>query len=115
LCIYEYLASLGNEYSIIRDTILAMNDTIFDLENSIPIGVDPTGNTLYDSVCVITNPIFERVNIRCEFSNVTRFLPRNEVVEKCVEDLGTLYDQLGKDFFETESVTAYMCIQEAMF
>src|SRR5690606_28155532 len=55
LSIYEYIEALGSDYSIIRDTILAMNDTIFDLENSIPIGVNPTGNTVYDSVYVITN------------------------------------------------------------
>src|SRR5690606_12607878 len=115
LSIYEYIESLGNDYSIIRDTLLAMNDTIFDLENSIPIGVDPTGNTLYDSVYVITNPIFERVNIRSEFSNVTMFLPSNQVVEKCFEDLGTLYDQFGKDFLYTDSLKAYTWIKEAIF
>lgn len=115
LSIYEYIESLGNAYSIIRDTILAMNDTIFDLENSIPIGVDPTGNTLYDSVYVITNPIFERVNIRSEFANVTMLLPSNQVVEKCFDNLGILYDQFGKDFLYTDSLKAYTWIKEAIF
>lgn len=115
LSIYEYLESLGADYSIIRDTILAMNDTIFDLENSIPIGVDPTGNTLYDSVYVITNPVFEKANIRSEFANVTMFLPSNQVIESCFEDLGVLYDQFGKEFLETDSLVAYTWIKEAIF
>ena len=115
LSIYEYIEALGSDYSIIRDTILAMNDTIFDLENSIPIGVDPTGNTVYDSVYVITNPIFEGANIRSEFANVTMFLPSNQVIENCFENLGTLYDQFGKEFLETDSLTAYTWIKEAIF
>ncbi len=115
LSIYEYLESLGADYSIIRDTILAMNDTIFDLENSIPIGVDPTGNTLYDSVYVITNPVFEKANIRSEFANVTMFLPSNQAIADCFEDLGVLYDQFGKEFLETDSLIAYTWIKEAIF
>ncbi|MBD1420476.1 fasciclin domain-containing protein [Sphingobacterium chuzhouense] len=113
--IYEYLEGLGHDYSIIRDTILAMNDTIFDLENSIPIGVDPTGNTVYDSVYVITNPVFEKANIRSEFANVTMFLPSNAVIEDCFENLGVLYDQFGKEFLETDSLKAYTWIKEAIF
>src|SRR5690606_24504931 len=98
--LYEYLDNLGDDYSIIRDTLLAMNDTIFDPINSIPIGVDPTGNTLYDSVYVITNPIFEKADIRSEFSEITMFLPRNQVIENCFNDLGLLYDQFGKEFLK---------------
>src|SRR5690606_13993927 len=102
LSIYEYLEQLGADYSVIRDTILAMNDTIFDPQNSIPVGVDPTGNTVYDSVFVISNPIFDKVNIRSEFANVTMFLPSNQVIDDCFNDLGILYDQFGKDFLQED-------------
>lgn len=115
ISIYDYLASLGNEYSIIRDTVLAMNDTVFDLENSIPIGVDPTGNTLYDSVYIITNPIFDKANIRSEFASVTMFLPSNQVIKSCFDDLAALYDQFGKDFLREDSLIAYEWIREAIF
>lgn len=113
--IYDYLEALGTEYSIIRDSVLALNDTIFDVANSVPIGVDPTGNTLYDSVFVITNPIFNAANIRSEFSQVTMFLPSNAVIQQCFEDLGTLYDQFGKDFLREDSLKAYQWIREAVF
>ncbi|MBD1424695.1 fasciclin domain-containing protein [Sphingobacterium arenae] len=115
LSIYEYVEALGSDYSIIRDTILAMNDTIFDLENSIPIGVDPTGNTLYDSVYVITNPIFEKADIRSEFSEITMFLPSNHVIENCFNDLGLLYDQFGKEFLKEDSLVAFIWIKDAIF
>src|SRR5690606_2107527 len=115
LSIYEYLESLSDDYSIIRDSILAMNDTIFDMENSIPIGVDPTGNTLYDSVYVISNPIFGETDIRSEFANVTMFLPDNKVIESCFDDLGVLYGQFGKDFLYADSLKAYTWMKEAIF
>lgn len=115
ISIYDYLLALGDDYSIIRDSVLAMNDTIFDLENSIPIGVDPTGNTLYDSVYVISNPIFDKANIRSEFSNVTMFLPSNEVIKACFDDLAMLYTQFGKEFLPEDSLVAFTWIKEAVF
>lgn len=113
--IYDYLRGLGNDYSIIRDSVLAMNDTIFDLSNSVPIGVDPTGNTLYDSVFTITNPIFDKANIRSEFANVSMFLPTNTVIKKCFDDLQSLYNQFGKKFLKEDSLIAYTWIKEAIF
>lgn len=113
--IYDYLEDLGDSHSIIRDTILAMNDTIFDPINSIPVGVDRQGNTLYDSVYVISNPIFQRANIMSEFTRVTMFLPSNDVIEDCFENLGVLYDQFGKQFLKADSQIAYTWIKEAVF
>ncbi|WP_257669688.1 fasciclin domain-containing protein [Parapedobacter tibetensis] len=113
--IYDYLSALGDDYSIIRDSVLALNDTVFDEQNSIPIGVDPTGNTLYDSVFVITNPIFEVANFRSEFAQVTLFLPSNAVIEQCFENLGELYEQFGKAFTPADSLIAYQWIREAVF
>lgn len=113
--IYEYLESLGEDYSIIRDTLLAMNDTVFDPLNSIPIGVDPTGNTLYDSVYIITNPIFEKADIRSEFSEITMFLPSNQVIANCFNDLGNLYDQFGKTFLKEDTLVAFSWIKDAVF
>ncbi|MCA5003867.1 fasciclin domain-containing protein [Sphingobacterium bovistauri] len=113
--IYDYVSSLDDSHSIIRDTILAMNDTIFDIANSVPIGVDRTGNTLYDSVFVISNPIFQRANIISEFDNATMFLPSNEVMNDCFQNLGQLYSQFGKQFLKADSQIAYSWIKEAIF
>src|SRR5690606_20503739 len=113
--IYDYLHNLGDDYSIIRDSVFALNDTIFDVANSIPIGVDPTGNTLYDSVFVIQNPIFEKADFRSEFSQVTMMLPSNDVIEQCFEDLSELYGQFGKAFVREDSLKAYNWIRDAVF
>ncbi|SUI96688.1 Fasciclin domain [Sphingobacterium spiritivorum] len=113
--IYEYLEGLGSDYSIIRDTILRLNDTIFDLANSVPIGVDPTGNTVYDSAYVIKNPIFEKANIRSEFVQVSMFLPSNQVLNNCFNDLRSLYAQFGKTFEEDDYLKAMSWIKEAIF
>jgi uncharacterized surface protein with fasciclin (FAS1) repeats len=113
--IYDYLEKLGDSHSIIRDTILAMNDTIFDIANSIPVGVDSKGNTVYDSVFSITNPIFSKANIMSEFDQVTMFLPSNEVVEECFDNLGELYSQFGKSFLREDTLIAFTWIKEAIF
>src|SRR5699024_9582067 len=69
----------------------------------------------YDSVFVISNPIFDKVNIRSEFANVTMFLPSNQVIDECFNDLGVLYEQFGKDFLQEDSLVAYNWIKEAIF
>lgn len=115
ISIYDYLEGLGDSHSTIRDTILAMNDTLFDMENSIPVGVDRTGRTLYDSVFIISNPIFEKANIMSEFDKLTMFLPSNEVLEECFDNLGQLYGQFGKPFLPEDTVIAYKWIKEAIF
>jgi len=113
--IYDYLSGLGDDYSIIRDSIFAMNDTVFDMENSIPTGVDPTGNTIYDSTFVIQNPIFENADFRSEFSQVTLFLPSNYVIKQCFDDLKQLYGQFGKTFLREDTLIAMDWIKNAIF
>jgi len=113
--IYDYLLSLGDDYSIIRDSVLAMNDTLFDVNNSVPTGVDKTGNTLYDSTFIIQNPIFEKADFRSEFSQVTMFLPSNAVIKQCFDDLKELYGQFGKTFLREDTLTAIDWIKNAVF
>ncbi|MBD8490693.1 fasciclin domain-containing protein [Echinicola sp. CAU 1574] len=113
--VYDYLYSLSDDYSMIRDSVFAKNDTVFDASNSIPIGVDKSGNTIYDSAFVIENPIFEEVDFRSEFSQVTMFVPSNEVVETCFDNLLGLYDQFGKPFIQSDSLTAWNWIMDAVF
>lgn len=113
--IYDYLFQLSDDYSIIRDSVFAKNDTLFDAQNSIPIGVDKSGNTIYDSTFRIENPIFEKVDFRSEFSQVTMFLPSNEVVGNCYSNLQHLYDQFGKPFTQADSTIAWDWIMNAAF
>ncbi|AWW33336.1 fasciclin domain-containing protein [Echinicola strongylocentroti] len=113
--IYNYVYKLSDDFSMIRDSVFAANDTVFDAQNSIPIGVDKSGNTIYDSAFVIENPIFEEVDFRSEFSQVTMFVPSNQVVANCFDNLQGLYDQFGKPFTREDSLTAWNWIMDAVF
>jgi len=81
----EVIENLSDEYSMFRDSVLVRNVKTFDKENSLPIGVDPTGNTVYDTVWITTNPYFaeasHKTNIFSEGINVTMLIPSNELVQ----------------------------------
>lgn len=115
ISLYEYLQTLGPNYSTIVDTIFNANRTIFDVENSAPIGVDVTGNTVYDSVFVIQNPLFEQVDFRSEFEQITMFLPDNDVIDNCLATLGEQLKAMGKPFVLADTVMAMNWITEALF
>jgi hypothetical protein len=115
ISIYEYIVSLDNDYSMIRDAILATNDTVFDASGSTPTGVDITGNTIYDSTFVIENPLLDTVDFRSEYSQVTMFLPSNTVVTECLDNLKTTYEKVGKTYSSSDSVAALAWIIRAIF
>lgn len=98
LNIYEYMMSLGDECSIFRDTLNAYNDTIFDRENSLPIGENELGNTIYDSVFIIENPYLLRGDIRNEEGNYTLFLPTNDVVKTMLISVSNFFGQMQMEF-----------------
>lgn len=81
--LYEYIKQLPDEYSIYRDSIMAYSVELFDESKSTPIGVDKTGNTIYDSVFVVYNPLFDTVEINSEFKQFTCFIPDNNVMKDC--------------------------------
>lgn len=113
--IYEYLKNLDDDYSIIRDTIFKYNVETFDRANSTPIGVDKTGNTIYDSIFYTYNPLFETVQFNSEFQQFSVFLPSNEVINSCFETLKSTYANMGKTLVKSDSTIALKWIKEAMF
>lgn len=112
---FDYLMMLPDDYSIIRDSIVSYNQEIFDKTNSIPIGVDPTGNTIYDSVFYLYNPMFTKADFGSEFLQFTMFLPSNKVVEGTLEKLKKQYEMMGKTFGYADTLLAINWIKEAMF
>lgn len=97
--IYEYMMSLGEECSIFRDTLNAYNDTVFDRANSLPIGENELGNTVYDSVFVIENPFLPaRGDIRDEERELTLFLPTNDVVKSMLMSVSSFFAQMKMEF-----------------
>jgi hypothetical protein len=113
--IYDYLKKLGDDYSMIRDTIFKYSVERFDKANSIPISVDKTGNTVYDSVFYIYNPIFDKVKFNSEFSQFTIFLPSNATINDCFQTLQSTYAKMGKTVVKSDSTLAWTWIKQAMF
>ncbi|NDV65342.1 hypothetical protein [Bacteroides sp. 224] len=85
---YEVIKDLGEDYSLFREMVLSKEELIFDKNASIPIGVDNTGNTVYDSIFVVTNPYFtsKGFDLTSESLTATMLIPSNEVVQKAQND-----------------------------
>lgn len=87
---YEMIEELDDvQYSLFKDMVLGQNVNVFDKANSTPVGVDKSGNTVYDSVFVISNPLFDKLNIMSEYVSGTMLIPSNEVLKECLQ---TAYD-----------------------
>ncbi len=91
--LYEFLTELGDEYSMFKDLVFEYEESAFDRENSIPVGVDNTGNTVYDSVFVSKNLLMDRYdsggsdswNMRSEFFSSTVLVPNNTLVKGALD------------------------------
>ena len=94
--LYDYIITLPEEYSIFRDSLFFRSSMIFDTARSTPIGVDPTGNILYDSAKMVYNPLFDTARINSEYYLFTCFLPDNEVMEGCFEQLNETFQSIGR-------------------
>ena len=93
--VYEYLKSLGEDYSLFKDLVARYEEEYFDRENSTPDGVDDMGNTYYsDSVISVRNTLMDRYtqngisywNMRSENFTTTMFVPNNALIEKALND-----------------------------
>lgn len=86
--LFDVINELGSDYSIFKKMVTEQNVLVFDKANSKPIGVDNTGNTVYDSVFTITNPFFAKKNfdLTSESLTATVMLPSNEVILNALAD-----------------------------
>ncbi|MDL2241590.1 hypothetical protein LJB91_01620 [Bacteroidales bacterium OttesenSCG-928-L03] len=77
-----------DKYSIFKEMVLSKNERVFDRENSTPIGVDNSGNTLYDSVFVVKNPYFlaKKFDLASESMKATLLIPSNELITNAVTE-----------------------------
>ena len=113
--IYDYLKNLDDDYSIIRDSIFKYNVVLFDKANSTPLGVDKEGNTVYDSIFYIHNPLFESAEFNSEFKQFTVLLPSNQVIHDCYSVLASTYQKMGKTVERADSALSLQWLKEAMF
>ena len=92
--LYEVLQDLGDDYSIFKELVFSFEERVFDRENSIPVGVDLTGNTVYDSVFVTKNLLMDRYdsggtltwNMRSEYFSSTMLIPSNELITHALDN-----------------------------
>ncbi len=106
--LYAYIEQLSDEYSMYRDSIiLKASVEQFSPESSTPIGVDMTGNTLYDSVFVVYNPLFDTVRINSEFQQFTCFVPSDEVIRDCYRKMNETCQAIGRQLAENPPYPDY--------
>ncbi len=86
--LYDVINELNDDYSIFKKLVMEQNVLVFDKTNSKPIGVDNTGNTVYDSVFTITNPFFDKksFDLTSESLTATVMIPSNEVIQNAMDD-----------------------------
>jgi uncharacterized surface protein with fasciclin (FAS1) repeats len=77
----DYLLNSGEEYTTFRRELFSRTDTIFDLDNSFPLGFNEDGNQIYDSAFIYDNPVLNKAAIGDENRYFTMFLPSNEVID----------------------------------
>ncbi|MBO4443461.1 MAG: hypothetical protein J5814_01645 [Bacteroidaceae bacterium] len=87
--VYEFMQSLGDDYSLFRSWVMDFEETYFDAEASVVAGVDAMGNTVYsDSVMAKRNTLMDRFfedglpswDMRSESYQSTLFVPSNDLL-----------------------------------
>ena len=92
---YEYIHSLGDNYSLFKKLVAQYEESYFDSENSTPDGFDDMGNIVYsDSVIAVRNTLMDRYtetglpywDMRSENYSSTLFVPSNAMIERALKD-----------------------------
>lgn len=117
--VYEKILDLPDDFSIIKNYILDADTLIFDRANSSPIGVNETGNTIYDTVWVQRNKVLQGVDgedVREEDEFFTAFIPNNDVVTNAYTSVLDYYLQAtGEPFEEEMDEFLYEWCHESLF
>lgn len=84
----DLIDELGDDYSIFKDLVLSSGGQEFDRVHSKPIGVDQTGNTIYDSVFIYTNEFFDAKNfdLSSEALTATALIFSDDVIKAAMAD-----------------------------
>lgn len=111
----EVLEGLGDDYSIFREMVMARVEKVFDKSASTPIGIDPTGNTIYDSVFTFKSPYFERkkMDLYSESMHATMFIPSNTLVKNALHDAKERLNEWGME--RADSILNNWIFQSAFY
>lgn len=111
----EVLEELPDEYSIFKTAVLSKNVKTFDKNASISIGVDESGNTVYDSVFTVKNPYFlaKKFDMASENMKSTMLIPSNELI---IDALNEAKSKLKKwELERSDSILENWCFQAMFF
>jgi hypothetical protein len=113
--LYEIISGLDEDYSIFREMILSRNENTFNKAASLPIGVDHTGNVVYDSVFTVSNPYFaaKGFDLMSESLTATLLIPSNEVVTQALNTAHNYLQNVGLE--RADSVLANWIFQSVFF
>jgi len=108
--LYEYIMSLDETYSLMKQYLNSMDVEYIDLEKSTRIGVDDNGNTIYDTVWAKDNYFLDNVAmLNQETESYTVFIPTDEDVYSAFtnaeEYFGDVNDMDEDAFFQLLSIT----------
>lgn len=111
----EVLEGLSDDYSIFREMVMARVEKVFDKSASTPIGIDPTGNTVYDSVFTLKSPYFEskKMDLFSEFTRATMFIPSNTLVENALQNAKERLNEWGME--RADSILNNWIFQSAFY
>ena len=114
--VYDFIKSLGDEYSIVRDTVTNNEKQFFDKDNSLVIGMDDLGNLVYDSVFVTKNPFFgELGQLNDESKKFSVIVPSDEQYLASREvAFDYFYNTLGRYPTKEDTLTAQNIIFSLM-
>ena len=113
--LYDFIQELPEEYSMFQEMILESGGREFDKTNSKPIGVDATGNTIYDSVFIYTNEFFDKksFSLSSESLTATMLIFSNDVINQALEQARTTLASWGME--RDEEVIKRWILEVAFF
>lgn len=112
---YELIENLGSDYSTFRKMVRDRYVLTFDRNASKIVGVDKTGNTIYDSVFSVKAPYFENkgFNIMSENLTATMLIPSNEVIDEALNTARQNLENWGMT--RADSIIENWVFQSAFF
>lgn len=76
------------DYSVFKEMVLSRTQRVFDKAASTPIGIDKTGNTVYDSVFTEKSQYFadKKLDLYSENITATLLVPSNDLIENALRE-----------------------------
>ena len=93
--VYEYIMALDSSYSILQEFLNSMDTRFIDYEKSERIGVDDSGNAIYDTIWREENYFLDQIaGLNNEAEAYTGFLPRNNDVRIAMDAVSVYFGNI---------------------